>query len=49
VIAYTASYYGISPLEVEGWRTSQVNEYYEEAIKIENAKAKAYKAAQENG
>ncbi|SHN45938.1 hypothetical protein SAMN05216311_12239 [Chitinophaga sp. CF418] len=49
-IAYTASYYGLNPLEVEGWKSSQVIEWFNEAIEIEDQKAKATeKAMNKNG
>jgi|GEM_PF-2761376 len=43
MIAYVASYYGISPLEVERWKTSQIYEWHNEASKLESLKAKAFK------
>ncbi|MBV7529037.1 hypothetical protein [Chitinophaga sp. sic0106] len=45
MIAYTASYYGISPLDVESWRTSQVAEWHDSACRIEDEKAKQQKKA----
>lgn len=49
MIAYTAAYYGQDPLKVESWKTTQVYEWYNEAINIENEKAKAYNNSQING
>ena len=42
MIAFTAHYYGTSPLIVENWKTSQVNEWYNEAVILENEKWKAF-------
>lgn len=42
-IASVAKYYHISPLDVENWKTVQVNEWLEEAIRIEKEKAEAMK------
>lgn len=49
MIAFTASYYGISPLVVDQWKTKDVHEWHDEAVKIETAKAKALKKGMENG
>ena len=41
-IAFTASYYGLSPLDVEKWTTAQVYEWHTAACSLEKEKAKAY-------
>jgi uncharacterized protein YjcR len=46
-IAYVASYYGISPLEVSNWKTREVDEWMNGALDIEKMKAKAMKEARD--
>jgi hypothetical protein len=41
VIAFTAHFYGVSPLHVELWKTSEIMEWYNEAAKIETQNWKA--------
>jgi hypothetical protein len=41
MIAYAAHYYGTSPLIIEGWKTSEIYEWYNEAAKIEHEKWKS--------
>jgi hypothetical protein len=47
MIAYTASYYGISPLIVEQWKLNQINDWFNAAVDLESEKNKAYKKALE--
>jgi len=41
VIAFVAHFYGVSPLVVEDWFSKEIEEWYDEAVKIENEKWKA--------
>jgi hypothetical protein len=47
VIAFTAHYYGISPLEVESWRTKEITEWYNEAALLEKEKWKSFNKGSE--
>jgi hypothetical protein len=48
VVAYTAHYYGQSPLAIETWKTSQIDEWYNEAVKLEKEKWKAVNSGEKS-
>jgi hypothetical protein len=47
IIAGVAAYYKQSPLEVEKWKSAEILDWHNEAVAIENEKAKAMKNTSE--